>query len=143
MIILGYYLADKGYDVWLGNTRGSRYTKKYLRTSRSIRKYWDYTFSDIGLYDIPTMVDFILKATNEEKLFYIGHSRGTTSFFVMCSERPEYNKKIRAMAAMAPVTYMNHIPNPLFHIAAYNMQILQVIKNMNSCKYKKYIFFLF
>lgn len=29
-------------------------------------------------YDIPASVDFILKKTGQEQLFYVGHSQGTT-----------------------------------------------------------------
>lgn len=29
-------------------------------------------------YDIPASVDFILKKTGQEQVFYIGHSQGTT-----------------------------------------------------------------
>lgn len=72
------------------------------------------------------MIDYILNHTKQKKLYYIGHSRGTTAFFIMCSTRPEYNKKIQAMAALAPVAYMTHIPNPLFHILAYNIDFVKV-----------------
>lgn len=64
------------------------------------------------------MIDYVLQQTGEEKLFYIGHSQGTTSFFVMASTRPEYNEKIRLMVALAPVAYMKHIPNLTFKIIA-------------------------
>lgn len=29
-------------------------------------------------YDIPASVDFILKKTGQEQVFYVGHSQGTT-----------------------------------------------------------------
>ena len=57
----------------------------------------------MGYYDLPAMIDYILKVTNHDRLYYIGHSMGTTMFFVMASTRPEYNDKIRLMAAMTPV----------------------------------------
>lgn len=45
------------------------------------------------------MIDFALWHTGQRDLHYIGHSQGTTSFFVMASERKEMNAKIRTMHA--------------------------------------------
>jgi lysosomal acid lipase/cholesteryl ester hydrolase len=41
-------------------------------------------------------------------LYYIGHSMGTTTFFIAMAERPEYNKKVKLMSALAPVTLMEN-----------------------------------
>lgn len=57
------------------------------------------------------MIDHVLNTTGSDKIFYTGHSQGTTSFFVMTSERPEYNNKIRLMIALAPVAFMEYLPN--------------------------------
>lgn len=42
----------------------------------------------------------------DDDLIYVGHSMGTTSLFVMLSEKPEYNEKIKLFIALAPVAYM-------------------------------------
>lgn len=57
-------------------------------------KFWDFSWHEIGIFDIPASIDYILKYTNQTKLSYVGHSQGVTSFFVMLSELPEYNDKI-------------------------------------------------
>ena len=62
------------------------------------------------------MIDYVLKKTNRKKLIYAGHSQGTTDFFVMASERPEYQKKIKAMFAMAPVAYLTYIKSPFYQV---------------------------
>lgn len=45
------------------------------------------------------MIDYALLRTGQSDLHYIGHSQGTTAFFVMCSLRKEMNAKIRTMHA--------------------------------------------
>lgn len=60
----------------------------------------------MGLFDLPAMLDYITSWTGYPDINYIGHSMGTTMFYVMGSMRPEYNSKIRISINMAPVAYM-------------------------------------
>lgn len=76
----------------------------------------------MGMYDLPAMIDYILYETGQKQLFYIGFSQGTTQFWVLMSLRPEYNKKIKLMSALAPVAYTGHIGGllrPLSYFADY------------------------
>lgn len=116
----GYILADAGYDVWMGNYRGNKYSRNhtYLDPDKDETKFWDFSWHEMGIYDLPTMIDYVLEKTQEKKVFYVGHSQGTTGFFVMCSEKPEYNDKIYAQFSLAPIAYMNHMTSPLMKIIA-------------------------
>lgn len=62
------------------------------------------------------MIDYALNTTRMKRLVYVGHSQGTTSFYVMASQRTEYNNKIKAMFSLAPVAYANHLFSPLFRL---------------------------
>jgi len=73
------------------------------------------SWHEMGTYDVPAQIDRILMTTGQQKLFYIGHSMGTTMFFVMLSQRPEYNEKIHAMIALAPVAFFTPTKNPYLH----------------------------
>ena len=72
-----------------------------------------YSWHEMGVYDLPAVIDYILNATGNQKLYYIGHSMGTTMFYVLMSERPQYNSKISAMFSLAPVAFLSHMTNPL------------------------------
>lgn len=52
--------------------------------------------------------------------------QGTTSFFIMASERPEYNDKIEAMHALAPVAYVSHNASPTIRVLLPIMSLLKV-----------------
>lgn len=40
---LGYLLADSGYDVWLGNARGTRHSRKHVKMDPDKdRKFWQF-----------------------------------------------------------------------------------------------------
>ncbi|XP_072756353.1 lipase 3 [Anoplolepis gracilipes] len=115
---LGYVLSDAGYDVWLGNARGSTYSREHVSLSIHDKAYWDFSWHEMGTRDLPATIDYILKTTGKEKLFYIGHSQGTTSFFVMATEVPEYQNKTQAMFAMAPVAYCGRLASPVIQSLA-------------------------
>lgn len=128
----GFILADKGYDVWLGNSRGNVYSMKHTsRSAHSIfpserKLYWSFSWHEIGVYDLPASIDYILGKTGAKKLQYIGHSQGTTAFFVMASERPEYNDKIEMMHALAPVAYLTNVFSPIIKVLTPLKNALEV-----------------
>lgn len=51
---------------------------------------------------------------------------GTTMFFAMLSSMPEYNDKVKAMFALAPVAYMTHVKSPIKLLAPFsnNLQVM-------------------
>ncbi|KAH8271822.1 hypothetical protein KR044_007045, partial [Drosophila immigrans] len=122
---LGYFLYDAGYDVWMGNVRGNRYSRGHAKLNPNTDKsYWSFSWHEIGFYDLPAMIDAVLAKTGFSKLSYIGHSQGTTSFFVMASTRPEYNAKVHVMQALAPVAFMSHVKAPLLSVAQSSLNIV-------------------
>lgn len=76
--------------------------------------------------DVPSMIDFALEKSGRDKLFYIGHSQGSTSFYVMASERPEYNEKIEAMFSLAPVAYCSRMFSPFFQLLSRLTNVIKV-----------------
>ncbi|KAK9505162.1 hypothetical protein O3M35_009276 [Rhynocoris fuscipes] len=102
---LGFLLAQAGYDVWLPDLRGGWYSHEHLKYKTTDPKFWDFTFHEMGYYDVPAAIDKILDVTGYKQVFFIGHSMGCTVFFVMASLRPEYDRKVRAAVMLAPVAY--------------------------------------
>ncbi|XP_028170213.1 lipase 3-like [Ostrinia nubilalis] len=104
-----YLLAEEGFDVWMGNARGNYYSRRHVRLNPDAllsTAFWQFSWDEIGNIDLPTMIDYALAHSGRNRLHYVGHSQGTTSFFVMTSLRPQYNQKIISMHAFAPVAYM-------------------------------------
>ena len=76
-----FQLADAGIDVWLGNSRGNLYSvdHEYLDQGKKEHKraYWDFSWAEIGRYDIPAVIQYIIRVTGQDKLAYVGFSQGT------------------------------------------------------------------
>lgn len=118
-------------DVWLGNARGNAYstdhtTYKPFGSRKHRRKFWSFSWHEIGYYDVPASIDYVLQKTNQTKLQYVAHSQGASAFFVMLSERPEYNDKIEMMHAMAPAVFMSHAKSPVIRAIVPFLSVLQV-----------------
>uniref|UniRef100_A0A6P7H6L8 Lipase n=1 Tax=Diabrotica virgifera virgifera TaxID=50390 RepID=A0A6P7H6L8_DIAVI len=116
---LGYILADLGFDVWLANCRGNYYSRNHTKYNPDKdAAFWAFSWHEIGMYDIPAMIDYILAKTGEKQIYHVGHSQGTTSFYVMTSMRPEYADKITHHVSLAPIGFMNHLKSPLIQLFA-------------------------
>lgn len=117
LVTLGYRLSNEGCDVWLANTRGTVYSMNHTTinpfgTSKERKTFWSFSFHEMGIYDLPAIIDYVLLQTKVSKLHFIGHSQGTAAFFVMASEKPEYNEKIEIMHALAPIAFLKHVVSP-------------------------------
>ncbi|XP_058064940.1 lipase 3-like [Anopheles bellator] len=128
---LAYLLVDAGYDVWLGNARGNTNSRRHIFHDPDAHNtdFWNFSWHEIGYFDLPAMIDYALGNTGHTTLQYAGHSQGTTSFFVMASLRPDYNKKIRSMQALAPVAFMSNLRSPFVRaLAPFVNQIEWIMK---------------
>jgi lysosomal acid lipase/cholesteryl ester hydrolase len=70
----------------------------------------------MGVYDLSAEIDYILTNTSAKHIQYVGHSMGSTMFYVLMSMKPEYNAKIRHMVALAPVAFLRNTKS-LFAVA--------------------------
>lgn len=114
---LGYVLADAGYDVWLGNSRGNTWSRRHVSLDPEEDDFWKFSYDEMAQKDLPAMVDYILKVTGQEKISYIGHSQGTTIAFIAFSSMPELASKIKLFVGLAPVATMKFSRSPMTKLA--------------------------
>ncbi|KAG9312007.1 Alpha/Beta hydrolase protein [Chiua virens] len=99
---LPFVLAEQGFDVWLGNNRGNKYSKKSIHHKPNSSKFWNYSLDEFAWYDIPDSIEYILALTGAGGLGYVGFSQGTAQAFAALSVNPELNEKVNVLVALAP-----------------------------------------
>ncbi|KAK9875608.1 hypothetical protein WA026_009407 [Henosepilachna vigintioctopunctata] len=117
---LGFLLADEGYDVWLGNARGNHYSIGHISLPVNSEKFWDFSWHEMGVYDLPAVIEHISNTTGRGgDILYVGHSMGTTMFFVFSSLKPEVAKLVKLMVSLAPVAYMKQVRSPIRYLTPF------------------------
>jgi len=104
---LGFILADAGYDVWFGNNRGNVYSLNHTIYDTDSAEFWNFSYDEMALIDLPTHIEYVLAATGASKLSYIGHSQGTIQAFAGFAMNQTLAAKVNLFLAMAPVTYVH------------------------------------
>ncbi|KAF2398009.1 alpha/beta-hydrolase [Trichodelitschia bisporula] len=99
---LPFVLVEQGYDVWLGNNRGNKYSKKSTLCAPTETRFWNFSIDQFAFHDIPDSVDYILATTGQPSLSYIGFSQGTAQAFAALSIHPTLNEKVNLFIALAP-----------------------------------------
>ncbi|EGZ17171.1 hypothetical protein PHYSODRAFT_331185 [Phytophthora sojae] len=106
------------YDVWLGNNRGTTWSREHLTYTDDDDEFWEFSWEDMGKYDLPAEINYVLNRTRSSTLSYVGHSEGTTQAFVGFSTDQELAKKVSYFAALAPVAWTGHLTAGVFKTMA-------------------------
>jgi len=101
-------LADACFDVWLSNCRGTRYSRRHTTLKATQKEFWQFSFHEMGMQDLPAQIDYVLATTNQSALHFVCYSQGCTTLMILLSMRPEYNKKIKTANLLAPAVFMKH-----------------------------------
>jgi lysosomal acid lipase/cholesteryl ester hydrolase len=119
-----FRLAEQGYDVWLGNFRGNHYCREHaVWNADTDNEFWQFAWDEMAKYDLPSMLNYVIEITGKEKIYFVGHSLGTSTFMAMNSMDQSWADKIELAVLLAPVAYVDHMQSPLKYIAPFSDQI--------------------
>eukprot|EP00357_Protocruzia_adherens_P036559 CAMPEP_0115015736 /NCGR_PEP_ID=MMETSP0216-20121206/26966_1 /TAXON_ID=223996 /ORGANISM="Protocruzia adherens, Strain Boccale" /LENGTH=384 /DNA_ID=CAMNT_0002385953 /DNA_START=140 /DNA_END=1294 /DNA_ORIENTATION=+ len=109
---LAYKMADYGYDVWIGNSRGAKYSRNSIKygTNPGIESdFWQFSWDEMASYDVPAHLRYVTNYTGYQKVHWVGHSQGTTQMFAGFLDNPEIQDLVASFSALGPVLNVGHI----------------------------------
>ena len=109
---LGLALYNRGYDVWLGNSRGNVFSTNHTHLSPHSKAFWNYTFEDMALHDDPANIAYVANATGRTMTF-VGWSQGNTQFLIASQNATTasvLSQHVNLLIGLAPVSYLRHSP---------------------------------
>ena len=74
-----FMLVEAGFDVYLANSRGNRYSREHVILKPNEPEFWKWSWQEMAKYDLPATIDIVLETSNKKNLYYIGHSQGEIS----------------------------------------------------------------
>ena len=101
--LFGRRLLEQGYDVWLGNNRGTPYSNSNVRDGEwSLKERWDFSWATMGRYDLPVIIDEVILQTGHEKINYIGVSQGSAQmYYALATNQDFFVEKLHRFVALA------------------------------------------
>jgi pimeloyl-ACP methyl ester carboxylesterase len=111
---LPYMLSDAGYDVWLGNSRGNRFSAVNTNMSIDTPEFWDAVDLDnMAQKDVPSILSYVRRESKVPRVHWVGHSQGGGILVMALAKDPSLRDQLGTTVLLAPGVYMRHIHVPL------------------------------
>ena len=131
-------LCEEGYTVYLPYIRGTQFSRSHLDYDSTLNsKYWDFSFDHMAQYDVPANIKYVKNRDGVEKVYYIGHSQGTLTFFLAYMNNPEFmEQNVAKFVALGTVPNVNNAPHFLIKLFEKS-KILNLIPVKNFLTFPK------
>ena len=108
-------LADEGYDVWLANRRGCKYSQKHTLYKPDNVKFWDFSMDETIIHDVPAQIEYVLGVTGNKSLTLMGFSQGAAEIFGALSVNRRLEKRVDCVVAFSATAKPPTPKNALIH----------------------------
>ncbi|XP_049789722.1 lipase 3-like isoform X2 [Schistocerca nitens] len=95
-------LSEAGYDVMLGNVRGSAYATGHGRSQQQSLRF---NLDDTGEYDVEALVALTQRVTGDARPFYLGYSSGGGALYTWLQRRPRAHHVLRGALLWTPSVF--------------------------------------
>ena len=137
-----FYFSNLGYEIWLLNTRGDKYSLKHVYLPTNSKAYWNFTYEQKGLYDNKAAILFIQKYLNIKKINLIGYSEvGSQTLSAMILDPKFYEENVASFVGWASATRLDHNKSPLFNFSSqrYLFEFFDAIGMHEFAEYKAFL----
>ena len=137
---LPFFLVNEGFDVWLGNHRGNVFSAKFNPEIKDTGLF-NCTLDDFVKYDLPAMIGYVKSKTGVEKVYYIGHSEGTTIFFMLAMHDPVYVEnnieRYVALGAVPNIVYSQMTAIEILDKIAVILRAVKIFDTINLSNFQR------
>jgi pimeloyl-ACP methyl ester carboxylesterase len=121
-----FVFADGGFDVYVGNFRGTKYARQHTGWDPSTYMFWQFSLDEFATRDLPKMIDAALQKSQAKQLYLVAHSSGATAAFVhLATSALIQTNKVKQLHAIAPLLYTTNVQGPL-------KQAAPLLRSMNT-----------
>lgn len=97
---LASHLAHRHHDIWLCNSRGSKYSQQHVHLSVHNEQYWQFGLDHLAEYDVSATIDYIQQHTGATKTICVGFSQGSAQLFASLSLPEDQPHPIKSSCAL-------------------------------------------
>lgn len=109
---LALVLADRGYDVWLLNNRGTIYSRLHMEHKIDSKEMWDFSFQELAEHDVVASINLITRKTDGKQIIAIGHSQGAAQIVAAMAD-PKISALVQdrllGLIGLSPVTQISDV----------------------------------
>ncbi len=92
-------------------------------------RFWDFDYDEMGKFDLPAQIDYIINITGHSKITYVGHSMGGTQMVTGMTMNPEYfSSKINLFVGLGPASRLKYTKSTYVkNVASFFMMFKTII----------------
>ncbi|CAH2234864.1 jg15352 [Pararge aegeria aegeria] len=123
---LAYVLANAGYDVWMPNIRGNKYSKEHAVLKSDSKSFWNFSWHDVALYDLPAVIDHVVKLKDlQSPIKALAPIASNVAYMEMLYGSHEFIPKDSVLGKMSNSCDVDNVDslvckNVIFYICGYN-----------------------
>lgn len=91
------HLSSHGFDIWLANNRGNKYSCTNSKLSSNSKEFWDFSFQEMAEIDLPLFIQTVKEKTGKDKISIVAHSQGGTQLLASLAEFPELQDSVGSL----------------------------------------------
>ena len=92
----------------MGNNRGTKYSNVNKNDDTwTLKEHWDFTWADMGKYDMPVFVDKVIEVTGKPKITIMGYSTGGAQMmYALATDQDYYAERTHRFVGLSSCHYM-------------------------------------
>ena len=128
---MAYFLQEKGYDVWIGNNRGSKFSANHVsKNPKDVNgDFWEFSMDNFIQYDIPSEINFIKNKTKATKVNYVGSSEGNALFLMLYMDNPQFvESSINKFISIGTIPNLSNVPYTISRLFKFTEPFNKALK---------------